>query len=91
MKYQLINKDIEGKSLLDIVYENRSLTKEQVEKLLNASSNEYKNPFTIFNMDNAVTLFKKIYKESLVVGILVDEDVSGRWIYKFSIIISMVS
>lgn len=91
MKYQLINKDIEGKSLLDIIYENRNLTKSQVEKLLNASSNEYKNPFTIFNMDKAVTLFKKIYKESLVVGILVDEDVSSRWIYKFSTIISMVS
>ena len=75
MKYKLINEDIKGKSLLDVIMENRSLTKEMIEKLLNANSNEYKNPFQIFNMDKAVTLFKKIYKEDLVVGLLVDPDV----------------
>ena len=75
MKYKLMNEDIKGKSLLEVIYQNRSITKEQVERLLNADSDEYLNPFTIFNMDSAVTFFKKIYKEDLVVGLLVDEDV----------------
>lgn len=75
MKYKLINENIKGKKLLDIVYENRNITKEQVEKLLNADSSEYKNPFQIFNMDKATTLFKKVYKEDSTVGLVVDPDV----------------
>lgn len=75
MKYKLINENIKEKGLLDIIYENRGITKEQIEKLLNVSSDEYKNPFQIFNMDRAVTLFKKVYKEECVVGLLVDTDV----------------
>lgn len=75
MKYNLINKDIQGKSLLDVVFENRKITKEQVERLLNTKKEDCRNPFEIENMDKAVNLFKKIYKEDLVVGLLVDEDV----------------
>ena len=52
MKYKLMNEDIKGKSLLEVIYQNRSITKEQVERLLNADSDEYLNPFTIFNMDS---------------------------------------
>lgn len=74
MKYKL-KSDIKGKSLLEAIYENRHITKEMIERLLNANSDEYLNPFTIFNMDRAVTFFKKIYKEDLVIGLLVDEDV----------------
>lgn len=74
MKYQLINKDIEGKSLLDIVYENRNLTKEQVEKLLNADERYYQDPFGIYGMKKAVEQFKKIYNEELVIGLLIDPD-----------------
>ena len=75
MKYELINKDIENKSLLNVVMDNRKITKEQVERLLNSKEEEYKNPFEIENMDRAVECFKKIYKEDLVVGLLIDEDV----------------
>ena len=75
MKYELINNNIESKSLLNIVMDNRNITKEQVERLLNARENEYRNPFEIENMDRAVECFKKIYKEDLVVGLLIDEDV----------------
>ena len=77
MKYKLMNEDIKGKSLLEVVYENRGITTEQVERLLNANSNEYLNPFMIFNMDKVVSFFKEIYKEDLVIGLLVDEDVDG--------------
>jgi hypothetical protein len=76
MKYQLLNQDIKGKNLLDIIYENRSTTKEVVEKLLGANKDDYRNPFEIKNMERAVTFFQKIIKkEGLVVGVLVDEDV----------------
>ena len=62
MKYELINKNIESKSLLNVVMDNRNITKEQVERLLKARENEYRNPFEIENMDRAVECFKKIYK-----------------------------
>ena len=75
MKYEMINTDIAGKKIIDIVFDNRKITKEQVERLLNSKEDEYKNPFEIENMDRAVECFKKIYKEDLVVGLLIDEDV----------------
>ena len=77
MKYELINKDIESKSLLNVVMDNRNITKEQVERLLNANEEEYRNPFEIENMDRAVECFRKIYKEDLVIGLLIDSDVDG--------------
>jgi single-stranded-DNA-specific exonuclease len=78
MKYKLINEDIKNKNLLDIVYENRDITKGMVEKLLGANSEDYRSPFEIKNMESAVTFFQKVIKkEGLVVGILVDEDVDG--------------
>lgn len=76
MKYKLINENIKNKDLLDIILYNRSITKDMVEKLLNASREDYRNPFEIKNMERAVTFFQKIIKkEGLVVGLLVDEDV----------------
>lgn len=76
MKYKLINEDIKNKNLLDIVYENRNITKDMVEKLLGANSEDYRSPFEIKNMENTVTFFQKVIKkEGLVVGLLVDEDV----------------
>lgn len=77
MKYKMINENIKNKSLLEVVYENRNITKEMVERLLNANSEEYLNPFEIFGMNEAVKQFKKIYDKNLVIGLLVDEDVDG--------------
>lgn len=76
MKYKLINEDIKEKNLLDIIYENRGITREQVDELLNAND-EYKNPFEIFNMDKAKNLFKHIYNKDLIIGLLIDTDVDG--------------
>ena len=54
----------------------KSMSKDEAIKvLLNSKEEEYKNPFEIENMDRAVECFKKIYKEDLVVGLLIDEDV----------------
>lgn len=76
MKYQLINQDVKEKRVLDIIYENRSITKEMVNKLLKANKDDYRNPLEICNMEKTVNFFQKIIKkDNLVVGILVDEDV----------------
>lgn len=77
MKYKLINEDIENKSLLDVIYGNRNLDEQMVYRLLNASKSDYRNPLDIFGMNRAIDFFKKIYKEDLVVGLLVDEDADG--------------
>lgn len=76
MKYKL-KSDIKGKSLLEAVYENRNITKEMVERLLNSNSNEYLNPSMIFNIDKAIEYFKSVYNKQLKIGLLVDEDVDG--------------
>ena len=77
MKYKLINEDIKGKSLLDIIYENRNITKEQVNELLKADSRYYRDPFEIFNMDRAVEMFKEIYNKDLIIGLIPDVDCDG--------------
>lgn len=76
MKYKLINENIKEKDLLDIIYENRGITREQVDELLNAND-EYKNPFEIFNMNKAKKIFKHIYNKDLIIGLLIDTDVDG--------------
>ena len=77
MKYKLINEDIKGKSLLDIVYENRGVTKEQVNELLKADSRYYRDPFEIFNMDRAVEMFEEEISKESVIYILCDSDNDG--------------
>ena len=77
MKYKLINEDIKNKGLLEVIYENRGITVEQAERLLNANSSEYLNPFMIFNMEKVVAHFKKTYSKDLVIGLLPDDDVDG--------------
>ena len=59
MKYKLINEDIKNKNLLDIVYENRNITKDMVEKLLGANSEDYRSPFEIFGIDKGIKQFKE--------------------------------
>lgn len=74
MKYKLINEN-KGKSPLEVIFENRGIDREFVEKLLNADEKYLQDPFKIKNMDRAVEMFKsyKRNKESKF-GILIDED-----------------
>ena len=76
MKYKLINDNISNKGLLDIIYENRGITREQVDELLNVND-EYRNPYEIFNMHKATMLFEEKYKKDLIIGLLVDVDTDG--------------
>lgn len=88
MKYRLINEDIKEKDLLDIIYENRGITREQVDELLNAND-EYNNPFEIFNMDKAIEQFKQEINKESMIYILCDSDNDGYCsatiMYKFLI------
>ena len=77
MKYKLINENIKGKKLLDIIYENRNITKEQVNELLKADSRYYRDPFEIFNMDKAVEQFKEEINKESIIYILCDCDNDG--------------
>lgn len=74
MKYQL-KSEINDKGLLDAIYANRNLDQQMVYRLLNANKSDLKDPSMIFNMNRAVEMFKKIYKEDLVIGLLIDPDV----------------
>ena len=77
MKYKLINENIKSKNLLDIVYENRGVTRNQVNELLKADNRYYRNPFEIFNMDKAVEMFNESYFKNLIIGLIIDTDVDG--------------
>lgn len=76
MKYKVINKNYRNNNFLDEVLNNRGLTKEDVDKLLNADERYYKDPCKISGMIEAVSFFKqKIMEEGVTVGLLVDPDV----------------
>ena len=77
MKYKIINEDYRNKGLLESVLENRNITIEDVESLLNANEKEYKDPFQIVGMDRAVKFFKNKINENIKIALLVDEDTDG--------------
>lgn len=78
MKYNLINRDIQGKSLLDVVFENRGIDKSLVDELLVAGKEDYLNPFEIYGMNDAIEQFKEeIAKENNIL-ICVDSDMDGN-------------
>lgn len=77
MKYKIINEDYRNKGLLESVLENRDITIEDVESLLNANEKEYKDPFQIVGMDRAVKFFKNKINENIKIALLVDEDTDG--------------
>lgn len=76
MKYKIIDKNYKDKKLLESVLNNRNLTKEDIDRLLNANERYYKDPCKITGMVEAVKFFKqKIIEGGVVVGLLVDPDV----------------
>lgn len=77
MKYKLINEDIKNKNLLDIVYENRNITSDMVEKLLGANNEDYRNPFEIFGIDKGIKQFKEEISKNNNILIISDSDVDG--------------
>ena len=74
MDYKILQNDIFGKSLKQIVMENRELTKNDIDFLLNPTNEYVENPYKLKNMFEATRLFMNELEEENVVGILVDSD-----------------
>lgn len=77
MKYRAIDENYRSKSVLQNVLDNRNLTKEDINILINADERYYEDPFDIVGMRKAVDFFNKILKEETIVGLLIDSDVDG--------------
>ena len=76
MKYQVKNKDYKTRNFYDEVLLNRQITQEDIDRLLNVSY-EYKDPFAITGMKEAVDFFNEVYDKELIIGLLVDSDADG--------------
>lgn len=76
MKYQVKNKDYKTRNFYDEVLLNRQITQEDIDRLLNVSY-EYKDPFAITGMREAVDFFTEKYDKDLIIGLLVDSDADG--------------
>lgn len=87
MKYKIMNDKTFGKSIKDVVLENRGLIRDDVEKLLNADRSYEKDCMDIFGMSQAVDFFEKEYNPNLIIGLNPDTDVDGYTsssiLYKF--------
>ena len=76
MKYQVKNKDYKTRNFYEEVLLNRQITQEDIDRLLNVSY-EYKDPFAITGMREAVDFFTEKYDKDLIIGLLVDSDADG--------------
>ena len=75
MNYKILQENTFGKSLKQVVIENRELTKNDVEFLLNPTSIFVENPFKLRNMSEGIKLFMEELDKEGDIGILVDTDV----------------
>lgn len=77
MKYNIKTENTFGRTLKDIVLKNRGLTEEDVDFLLNPTSEYQEMPFKIRNVDKGIELFISELDKGSDIGILVDTDVDG--------------
>lgn len=75
MNYKILQEETFGKSLKQIVIENREITKRDVEFLLNPTSEYMELPTKIKNMELGEKLFMEELDNEGDIGILVDTDV----------------
>ena len=89
MNYKILQENIGIKSLKDVVLENKEITKNEVNFLLNPTSEYVENPFKLKNMSEGIKLFMEELEEESKIGVLVDSDVdgftSGALVYLFLI------
>lgn len=75
MNYKILQENIGIKTLKDIVLENREITKNEANFLLNPTSEYVENPFKLKNMSEGIQLFMEELDNEGDIGILVDTDV----------------
>ena len=89
MNYKILQENIGIKSLKDVVLENKEITKNEINFLLNPTSEYVENPFKLKNMSEGIRLFMEELEEESKIGVLVDSDVdgftSGALVYLFLI------
>ena len=89
MNYKILQENIGIKSLKDVVLENKEITKNEINFLLNPTSEYVENPFKLKNMSEGIKLFMEELEEESKIGVLVDSDVdgftSGTLVYLFLI------
>lgn len=89
MNYKILQENIGIKSLKDVVLENKEITKNEINFLLNPTSEYVENPFKLKNMSEGIKLFMEELEEESKIGVLVDSDVdgftSGALVYLFLI------
>lgn len=77
MNYKILQENIGIKSLKDVVLENKEITKNEINFLLNPTSEYVENPFKLKNMSEGIKLFMEELEEESKIGVLVDSDVDG--------------
>lgn len=77
MDYKILQKDIFSKSLKQVVIENRELTKNDVDFILNPTNEYVENPYKLKNMFEATKLFMNELEMESKIAILVDSDTDG--------------
>ena len=89
MNYKILQENIGIKSLKDVVLENKEITKNEINFLLNPTSEYVENPFKLKNMSEGIKLFMEELEKESKIGVLVDSDVdgftSGALVYLFLI------
>lgn len=77
MNYKILQENIGIKTLKDIVLENREITKNEANFLLNPTSEYIENPFKLKNMSEGIQLFIEELDNESNIGLLVDSDNDG--------------
>ena len=77
MNYKILQENIGIKTLKDIVLENREITKNEANFLLNPTSEYVENPFKLKNMSEGIQLFMEELDNESNIGLLVDSDNDG--------------
>lgn len=77
MDYKILQEETFGKTLKQISLINRELTNQDVEFLLNPTSEYVENPFKLKNMVEGIKLFMEELDKESKMGLVVDSDVDG--------------
>lgn len=77
MKYKILQENTFGKSLKQIVSENREFTNDDINFFINPTNEYVEMPLAIKNMDSAMKLFIEEIDKNSKIGVLCDPDVDG--------------
>ena len=77
MNYKILQENTFGKSLKQIVSENREFTNDDINFFINPTNEYVEMPLAIKNMDSAMKLFIEEIDKNSKIGVLCDPDVDG--------------